>query len=64
MKERIFWIFGVLQNIALGLIVFLVFQSLSAIAGSRAIGLDTQILLSIMFPLFLLVVEYLIYSKK
>ena len=64
MKERIFWIFGVLQSVALGLIIFLIFQSLSAIAENRVIGLDTQILLCILFPLFLLIVEYLIYSKK
>jgi len=64
MRERIFWIFGVLQNIVLGLIIFLIFKSLNAIAGNRVIGLDTQILLSILFPLFLLLVEYLIYSRK
>jgi hypothetical protein len=64
MRERIFWIFGVLQSIALGLIIFLIFKSLNAIADNRAIGLDTQILLSILFPLFLLIVEYLIYSRK
>lgn len=64
MRERIFWIFGVLQSISLGLIIFLIFKSLNAIAENRVIGLDTQILLSILFPLFLLIVEYLIYSKK
>ena len=64
MRERIFWIFGVLQSIALGLIIFLIFKSLNAIAENRVIGLDTQILLSILFPLFLLIVEYLIYSRK
>ncbi len=64
MRERIFWIHGVLQSISLGLIIFLIFKSLNAIAENRVIGLDTQILLSILFPLFLLIVEYLIYSKK
>jgi hypothetical protein len=64
MRQRIFWIFGVLQSIALGLIIFLIFRSLNAIAENRVIGLDTQILLSVLFPLFSLIVEYFIYSKK
>ena len=59
----VFWIFGILQSIFLGLIIFLIFKSLSTIAGFRVIGLDTQILLSILFPVFLLIVEYIIYSK-
>ena len=63
-EKRVFWIFGILQSITLGLIIFLTFKSLNAIAGFRVIGLDTQILLSISFPLFLLIVEYLIYSKR
>lgn len=64
MRRSIFWIFGVLQSITLGLIIFLIFKSLNAIAENRVVGLDTQILLSILFPLFLLIVEYFIYSKK
>jgi hypothetical protein len=64
MRERIFWIFGVLQSVSLGLIIFLIFRSLNAIAENGVIGLDTQILLSILFPLFLLIVEYLIYSRE
>ena len=62
--KRVFWIFGIIQSITLGLIIFLVFKSLNAIAEFRVIGLDTQLLLSILFPLFSLVVEYIIYSKK
>lgn len=64
MNTKIFWIFGVLQSLSLGAIIFLVFRSLNMIRGERVIGLDTQIVLSIAFPLFLLVVEYIIYKKK
>lgn len=64
MKTGIFWIFGILQSLSLGAIIFLLFRALNLINGSSVIGLDTQILLSINFPLFLLLVEYLIYSKN
>ena len=63
MKTTMFWIFGVLQSISLGLIVFLVFRALNLINGGAVIGLDTQIVLSVSFPLFLLVVEFIIYKK-
>ena len=63
-NEKIFWIFGILQSISLGTIIFLVLKSLNIINEVEVIGLDTQILLSILFPLFLLIVEYLIYSKE
>ncbi|MCK4527758.1 hypothetical protein KAW18_10345 [candidate division WOR-3 bacterium] len=59
----VFWIFGILQSTSLGLIIFLIFKSLNTIAGFRVVGLDTQILLSILFPVFLLMIEYIIYSK-
>ena len=62
--DKIFWIFGVLQNLALGTIIFLIFKSLNFIKGESIIGLDTQLVLSITFPLFLLLVEYIIYSKE
>ena len=64
MKTKIFWIFGILQSLSLGTIVFLLFRSLNLIKGENLIGLDTQIGLSISFPLFLLLVEYLIYKKR
>ena len=64
MDKRIFWIFGVLQSLSLAAIIFLIFRSLSAISGSAVIGLDTQVLLSASFPLFLLLVEYVIYAKR
>jgi hypothetical protein len=62
-KTNLFWIFGILQSITLGIIIYLVFRSLNMIAGISTIGPDTQILLSVLFPLFLLIVEYVIYSK-
>lgn len=64
MKTRIFWIFGIIQSLSLGAIIFLLFRSLNLINGDCVIGLDTQIFLSIAFPLFLLIVEYIIYSEK
>ena len=57
-KETIFWIFGILQSLTLGLIIFLILD------GLGTVGTDTKVLLSISFPLFLLIVEYIIYSKK
>ena len=64
MNAKIFWIFGILQSVTLGIIIFLLFRSLNIIQGGSVIGLDTQILLSIAFPVFLLIVEYIIYAKK
>jgi len=56
-NKNIFYIFGILQAITLGLIVFF-------ILGITNIGKDTSILLSILFPLFTLIIEYIIYAKK
>jgi hypothetical protein len=64
MKKNIFWIFGILQSLSLGFIIFLLFRSLNIINGSAVIGTDTQIILSITFPLFLLIVEFIIYNSK
>lgn len=64
MNARVFWVFGILQSISLGLIVFLIFRSLNVIKGESIVGLDTRILLSISFPLFLLLVQYTILAKK
>ena len=63
-SKNIFWIFGILQSLSLGTIIFIVFKSLNMISDAQVIGLDAQISLSITFPLFLLVVEYIIYSKN
>ena len=64
MKPAIFWIFGTLQSLSLGIIIFLLFRSLEMINGEHVIGPDTRIVLSIAFPVFFLIVEYIIYSKK
>lgn len=58
MKNRnAFFIFGILQAITLGLIVFFILQTTN-------IGKDTAVLLSILFPVFTLVIEYIIYSQN
>lgn len=62
-KNNLFWVFGTIQALSLSAIIYLVFRSLNMIAGISTIGQDTQIVLSVMFPLFLLVTEYMIYSK-
>ncbi|RLD10338.1 hypothetical protein DRI50_11195 [candidate division KSB1 bacterium] len=64
MKRNIFWIFGILQSLTLGVIIYLHFNALNAIKGEQTLGGDTQLLLSILFPLFLLIVEYLIYDNQ
>jgi len=56
-NKNIFWIFGILQTLTLGLIIFFILRTTN-------IGLDTNILLSILFPMFTLIIEYIIYSKK
>jgi len=63
-NKKIFWIFGILQSLALAVIIFLLFNSMNIINNAKVIGLDTQITLSVLFPLFLLLVEYVIYVKK
>lgn len=64
MKKNVFWIFGVLQSLSLAAVIYLLFTSLNVINGSAVIGPDTHVLLSVAFPLFLLLVEYTIYTKK
>ena len=64
MKENVFWIFGVLQSLSIGLIISLIFQALNEIKGENVIGLDTQLLMSILCPVFILLVEYIIYKKE
>ncbi len=59
MKAKfLFWIFGILQSITLGLIIFFILHALNTI------GNDTQVVLSVLFPLSLLIIEYMIYSKR
>ena len=56
-SKKLFLIFGILQAITLGLIVFFML-------GTTNIGRDTSIVLSVLFPIFTLIIEYMIYSKK
>jgi len=56
-NKNLFYIFGILQALTLGLIVFFML-------GTTSIGRDTSIVLSVLFPIFTLIVEYMIYSKK
>lgn len=63
-NKNLFWMFGVLQSLTLAIVIYLIFNSLNLINGANVIGSDTQVLLSVLFPTFLLVVEYMIYSKK
>ena len=49
--------FGDRKAITLGLIVFFLLETTS-------IGKDSSILLSVLFPVFTLIIEYMIYSKK
>lgn len=53
--RNLFLVFGILQVAALGFIVFFVLNG---------IGMSSRVVLSILFPLFLLIVEYMIYTKK
>jgi len=55
--KNIFYIFGILQALTLGLIVFFML-------GTTTIGMDTSITLSVLFPIFTLIIEYMIYSKR
>ncbi len=54
MKENIFWIFGILQVIVLGFIVYFLLNN---------VGKDTAIVLSVLFAVFTFIVEYMIYKK-
>jgi hypothetical protein len=64
MNTRVFWIFGILQCASLGVILFLILRLLDSLGGAGGIGLDTRILLSVMFPLCSLLVEYAIFAKR
>ena len=58
MKHKLFWIFGSLQTVLLALIIFLIFRALNHMHGEALLGLDTQILLSVFYPLFSLLTRY------
>jgi len=62
MKNKIlFWIFAPLKNISLGVIIFLIFYAFEKTSNNQIIGLDTKILLSILFPLLTLIIEYIFF---
>lgn len=56
--KKLFWIFASLQHLLLGCILFLIFHCFSLIHGEAVIGLDTQLLVCISFPLFSLLAKY------
>lgn len=64
MNVKIFLIFGILQSVSLGIIIFLILRSLNAVEDTIVVGLDTRMLLSISFPLFLLLTEYAVFTRK
>lgn len=63
MKKNMFWVFAILQNLLLGIIIFLIFRSFNIINGDSVIGLDTQIWISVAFPVFSLLVKYTMYNN-
>ena len=56
-NEGVFFIFAMLQALSLGFIVFF-------LLGGSGIGPDTRIVLSILFPLFTFIVEYIIFLGR
>jgi hypothetical protein len=64
MNKKLFWIFGILQHILLGTILFLIFHCFNTIHVGRIIGLDTQLFICISFPLFSLLVRYISLVKS
>jgi len=61
--KNLFLMFGIFQSLGIGIFIFLIFRSLNIIHGSPVIGLDSQLLLSVLIPVFIFNVEYFIYSK-
>jgi len=57
-KNNLFLTFGLIQVFSL---VFIIYFVLSALGN---VDLDSRIVLSCVFPVFTLAVEYMIYSKK
>lgn len=62
-SRNLFIVFGIFQTLGIGLLIFLVFRALNTINGDPVIGLDSQIVLSVLVPVFIFNVEYHIYSK-
>jgi hypothetical protein len=58
MKGRqVFLVMGVIQVVSLAFILFFVL-------GLTGVGFDTRVVLSCVFSVFSLIVEYMIYSKR
>ena len=53
--KSLFFVFGIIQVLSLGFIVY-------SILGS--VGFSSRIVLSVVFSLFTLIVEYMIYSRE
>jgi hypothetical protein len=62
-NNTLFWIFGTLQSLSLAALIYVGFRCMNILHGSRLVGGDTQVVLSVSFPLFLLLVEYLVHSR-
>ncbi|MBW2989951.1 hypothetical protein KY358_06570 [Candidatus Woesearchaeota archaeon] len=56
MKKDVFCIFAALQGITLGLIIFF-------LLSSSNMGADTRIVLSVLFPVFTVAIEYMAYAR-
>ena len=61
--RKLFWIFGIIQHILLGTILFLFFHCFNLLHGERMIGLDTQLFLCISFPAFSLLTKLISLEK-
>ncbi|HMA60895.1 MAG TPA: hypothetical protein VKN64_11465 [Halanaerobiales bacterium] len=64
MRKNIFWIFGILQSVSLSVLIYIVLNSLDLIYKGPLVGKDSIFVLSAAFPTFLLIVEYIIYTKE
>ena len=62
-NKRRFLLFGVLQMVTIGVLIYLIFHSLSKIHGAPIIGLDSQIIISVLTPVTMFIIEYMIYTK-
>ncbi len=56
MKRRLFLLFSGIECATLAVLIYL------ALTALQAAGLDARILLSIIFPLFVFIVQYFIYD--
>ena len=64
MRKSIWGLFHVDRSLSPDFIIYLLFRSLTILNGVLLVGVDTRMVLSIVLPVFLLPVEYVIYSSK